>query len=314
MDPLDDVFAAMRLKSALYARLTAFAPWGISFIKSRSIRFGYMLTGDGWLEIEHSQTRLRLRQGEGFIVQPGRVFSLRDNPHSPVRWCEDIFSNNPGNDATFGGEDDGHRTPAGLLCGYLTFDATGAEPLLSLLPEVVIIPADETRSPLLEATLQMLALETTEGNLGSRIVVSRLADVLFVQAIRAHCLHNQLQQGWLAALADAKLGAVIRRIHQEINHPWTLGSLAAQAGMSRSAFAVHFKTVSGQTPGDYLTRWRLYRARCLLSHAQLSLSTIAERVGYDSAITLGRAFKRAQGITPGDYRRQIGIPPRGVPS
>lgn len=78
--------------------------------------------------------------------------------------------------------------------------------------------------------------------------------------------------------------------------------------MSRSSFAAHFKAVTGVTPGEYLTQWRMYRSRCLLRHPQLTLDDIAERVGYDSAITLGRAFKRFSGITPGKYRQQLKLP------
>lgn len=301
MDPLDDVFAAMRLQSALYSRLIPRAPWGVSFVKSQSIRFGFMVAGSGWLVVEGVEEPVFLQQGEGFIVKPQILFSLRDAPTSPTRWCEEVFADCGGKNARFGGKGEA----AEILCGYLTFDASGADPLLSLLPDVVTLPADATRSPLLEATLNLLALETLEQNLGSRIVISRLADVLFVQAIRAHCLREQPQQGWMAALADARLRGVIQKMHQNMAHGWTLPQLATQAGMSRSSFAAYFKSVTGGTPGEYLTQWRMYRTRCLLRHPQLTLTTIAERVGYDSAITLGRAFKRFQGMTPGEYRQQL---------
>ncbi|WP_342755383.1 AraC family transcriptional regulator [Pantoea sp. MBD-2R] len=301
MDPLDDVFAAMRLQSALYSRLLPLAPWGVSFIKSASLRFGFVVSGQCWLLAEGQQQPVKLQQGDGFLVQPDTLFSLVDHPASPTRWCEDVFAECAGKNLSFGGEGEA----ADILCGYFTFDRAGAEPLLSLLPSVVIIPADATRSPLLEATLKLLALETVEQHLGSRVVISRLADVMFVQAIRAHCLREQTHQGWIAALADARLCEVVKRIHQDIARPWSLQMLAREAGMSRSSFAVHFKAVTGETPGDYLTHWRMYRTRCLLRHPSLTLSEIAGRVGYDSAMTLGRAFRRFAGITPGEYRQQI---------
>lgn len=93
---------------------------------------------------------------------------------------------------------------------------------------------------------------------------------------------------------------MVKQIHRDIGRPWSLKLLAAEAGMSRSAFAVHFKDITGITPGDYLTHWRMYRARCLLRHPQLTLAKIAEMVGYDSGITLGRAFKRFTGVTAGN--------------
>ncbi|MFG1173392.1 AraC family transcriptional regulator [Erwiniaceae bacterium CAU 1747] len=298
MDPLDDVFAAMHVNSALHSRLRPRAPWGVSFIKSRSIRFGFMLEGQGWLKVNGQPPR-RLHHGEGFIARPGVLLSLTDEPQTPTRACEEVFADCAGKSAVFGGEGD----PAELLCGWLTFDDSGAQPLLSLLPDCVVIPADAGRSPLLAATLQLLALETDEPHLGSRIVVRRLADVLFMQAIRTHYRQTQPQQGWMAALSDSRLRPVIEKIHQQLAFPWRLSEMAKQAGMSRSAFSTHFRQVTGETPGEYLARWRIWRARCLLRHPNLTLGTIARRVGYDSAITFGRAFKRYEGRTPGEYRR-----------
>ncbi|HED4046813.1 TPA: AraC family transcriptional regulator [Klebsiella variicola subsp. variicola] len=305
MDPLDDVFAAMRLKSALYSRLLPHAPWGISFVRSASIRFGFMVSGHGMLIVEGVENPIELRQGDGFLVKPETLFSLVDNPSTPTQWCEDIFAECSGNSLSFGGDGE----VANILCGYFSFDTTGAEPLLSLLPSVVVIPSDAARSPLLEATLKLLAIESTEQHMGSRIVVSRLADVFFVQAIRAHYLREQTHKSWIAALADPRLSRVVKQIHRDIGRPWSLKLLAAEAGMSRSSFAVHFKDITGITPGDYLTHWRMYRARCLLRHPQLTLAKIAEMVGYDSGITLGRAFKRFTGVTAGEYRKRSGQGP-----
>lgn len=301
MDPLDDVFAAMRVNSALYSRLHPRAPWGVSFVKSASIRFGFMLKGTGWLRVA-GQPPVPFKAGEGFIARPGTLLSLSDGPQTPTRACEEVFADCAGSSASFGGAGD----PAELLCGWLTFDASGAQPLLALLPDCVVIPADAERSPLLAATLQLLSLETGEAHLGSRIVISRLADVLFVQALRAHYQQAPPQQGWIAAVADPRLRPLLGQIHRRLEHPWRLAEMAQLAGMSRSAFMVHFKQVTGETPGDYLAHWRVWRARCLLRHPQLALETIAQQVGYDSAITFGRAFKRHVGQTPGQYRRTLG--------
>ena len=145
MDPLDDVFAAMRLKSALYSRLLPHAPWGISFVRSASIRFGFMVSGHGMLIVEGVENSIELQQGDGFLVKPETLFSLVDNPSTPTQWCEDIFAECSGNSLSLGGDGE----VANILCGYFSFDTTGAEPLLSLLPSVVVIPSDAARSPLL---------------------------------------------------------------------------------------------------------------------------------------------------------------------
>ncbi|WP_297484342.1 AraC family transcriptional regulator [Ferrovum sp.] len=85
---------------------------------------------------------------------------------------------------------------------------------------------------------------------------------------------------------------------------WTVESLAASAGMSRSAFAQHFKGIVGIPPLDHLTNWRMYRARCLLGNSDLALTRIAEQVGYETDGAFNRAFKRVVGMTPGEYRRR----------
>lgn len=301
MDPLDDIFSGMRVKSALYSRLKPTAPWGVSFVKSQLIRFGFVINGHCWLDTGQGHQPVKLTQGDCFIARPGILLTLRDNPASKSVPCEEVFANVEGQSAAFGGEGEN----ADILCGYFRFDAAGAVPLLSLLPDIVVIPADAERSPLLQATLTMLAMETTHPHFGSTIMVSRLADILLVQAIRTHIACEQLTSGWMAALTDKKLGHVIRQIHEKIADAWTLENLATLAGMSRSAFAAYFKQVVGEPPMEYVTHWRMYRARCLLGHANLSLSTIATYVGYDSDITFGRAYKRCMGISPGQYRKTL---------
>ena len=97
-------------------------------------------------------------------------------------------------------------------------------------------------------------------------------------------------------------------MHEKIEWPWTVGDLASAAGMSRSAFALRFKEVVGETPLDYLTRWRVYRATVLLREGDRKLSEIAKAVGYDSDASFNKTFKRIVGITPGEYRRAADVP------
>ena len=148
-------------------------------------------------------------------------------------------------------------------------------------------------------------METAQRRLGSGLIVSRLADIIFVQAVRAHidALDPDADTGWLAALADRRIGAALGMLHKDVASNWTVEALAAAAGMSRSAFALRFKDKVGQSPLEYLTRWRMFRAGQLLRNTDKALVEIASSVGYDSEAAFNKAFKRTTGSAPGAYRR-----------
>ena len=114
---------------------------------------------------------------------------------------------------------------------------------------------------------------------------------------------NSGSQHGLAGLKDDRLAAAICAMHGDLARGWTVETLAREAGLSRSTFAATFKAVTGDTPLDYLTRWRMYRAKVLLRGSELSLMEIAERVGYETDMALSRTFSRFEGVAPGKWRR-----------
>ncbi|HYK51384.1 MAG TPA: AraC family transcriptional regulator [Terriglobales bacterium] len=151
----------------------------------------------------------------------------------------------------------------------------------------------------------MLAGEMSEQARGSEVVANRLAEVLFIQAIRAHISSGaeSCKRGWLRAIFDPQIGAALTTIHNNINSPWTVESLAGAAGMSRSAFAERFKGLLGQTPLEYVTEWRMQKAVQLLQQRDKKLVDVAQSIGYESDAAFSKAFKRIVGLTPGEYRR-----------
>jgi transcriptional regulator GlxA family with amidase domain len=158
----------------------------------------------------------------------------------------------------------------------------------------------------LQATLDLLALETSEEAIGAGIVTRRLAEIIFVQAIRTYIRTIGFQKtGWLAALADPKLGAALRAMHGQIDRGWTVDELASIAGMSRSAFADAFRERVGETPHAYLTQWRMYKAGCLLRAGRVPLAQAAKAVGYQTDGAFNRIFRRHYGVTPAAYRRAL---------
>jgi transcriptional regulator GlxA family with amidase domain len=141
--------------------------------------------------------------------------------------------------------------------------------------------------------------------MGSETITAKLIEVMFVEAIRAW-LKNQPEgsAGWLGALRDPSIGAALGLIHKTPEKRWTVPTLAAQVGMSRSPFAARFTTLVRQSPMSYLKSWRLQVAAKLLRDQALSLSSIAERVGYESTEAFSRVFRRKFGVAPGQYRRK----------
>jgi len=136
-------------------------------------------------------------------------------------------------------------------------------------------------------------------------IIDRLADVLFIQVLRAWCMTERaVGIGWIAALRVPALASAMRAMHSDLARSWTVEELSREAMMSRSAFAALFKEVVGEAPLTYLTAWRVYRAKAFLKDTQLSLLEIAMLVGYESGTALSRAFRRFEPDPPGVWRRR----------
>ncbi|MBX3587856.1 MAG: AraC family transcriptional regulator [Ramlibacter sp.] len=297
MDPLDDVFATMQVRSALYARLEARAPWGVSLAGGEAARFGMVVRGSCLLEVP-GHPPVSLAAGDCYVLVHGTPHVLRDHPQTPTVSCASVVRDRIGGVVELGGS----GAAATLLCGWFHFDPEAARPLQDLLPVLLHVRMDEVRAQALQGTLQLLAMETGEPGLGSGLVVSRLADILFVQAVRAHVAAAGSDTGWLGALTDPRIGPALRAMHKDLAHGWTVDSLAEAARLSRSAFALRFRQRVGQAPLDYLTRWRMRKAGLLLREGARGLGEVAGAVGYESEAAFSKAFKRATGVAPGAWR------------
>jgi AraC-like DNA-binding protein len=299
----------MHLECSVTARLEAAAPWGVRFCNTYP-RFGFVVRGACWIEIDGVRGAQALSAGDGFVLTRGRAFVLRDAPGSKVLRCEDLVRGREGETISVGGE--GARTA--VVTGTLGFDPVASAPLLEVLPELLHLRADEDEGGLLRATLELLATETAGDRLGRGQVCARLGEILFIQAVRRFAARRQ-EGGicWLSALADPHVGAALRAMHADLRRPWTVEDLARAAGASRSAFALRFHQLVGETPLAHLARWRMHSASCQLRTGALGLGEIAEQVGYESEAAFSRAFKRIVGRAPGAVRR--GEPaPAGAPA
>jgi AraC-like DNA-binding protein len=196
----------------------------------------------------------------------------------------------------------GGGAPTTLVAGSFAFRRSL---LLERLPRVIQIAAhDPAVSPWLPATAQLLVAESTSGRPGSTVVIDRLADVLFVHALRTAIDGNPCSGGeGLRGLADPPIARALALMHDRPQEAWTVERLASAVGLSRSGFAARFRATVGEPPLEYLGGWRMTKAAQLLRESDDSTSEVAARVGYRSDAAFNRAFKRREGKGPGAYRR-----------
>jgi AraC-like DNA-binding protein len=191
--------------------------------------------------------------------------------------------------------------PTTLLCGAVRFGHPAAAALISALPQIVHLGAGTER---LQGTLALLAAEARESRLGGEAVITRLADILVIQAIRAWLESEPgARPGWLGALHDRYIAEAIAHIHSEPARDWTVASLASELAMSRSAFAARFTALVGEPVMAYVTRWRMQVAMAALREERTTIAELASRLGYRSEAAFARAFKRETGMAPGAVRR-----------
>jgi len=299
MDPISDVFTALEVQSVTYGRFEFGTPWGIRFPPGHA-SFGMVLRGQCWLQAEGSDA-LSLDGGDCYVLPRGVAYSLRDDDASALVDL-DAFISTLQASHRYGG--DGRTTV--MLTGCFTLDSSFSKPVVDLLPSTIHIKADEPQSSSLQSTIRLLAAEMQHDAPGSQVVVNRLTDVFFLQAIRFYMSkHKDCASHWLRAVSDPQIGRVLTAMHGDMARLWTVEELAAEGGMSRAGFAMRFKQLVGETPVEYLTRWRMYKATRLLRDRGRKLLEVANSVGYDSDAAFNRAFKRMHGVSAGEYRRTI---------
>ena len=157
----------------------------------------------------------------------------------------------------------------------------------------------------LQATLRLLAVETRELRPGGEAVITRLADVLVIQAIRSWIETDPVAQtGWLGALQDPRIGRAMSLVHRDPARPWTVATLADELAMSRSAFSARFTELVDEPAMQYVTRWRMHLALDSLRRKDATVAELADRLGYRSEAAFARAFKRLNGVAPEAVRRR----------
>jgi AraC-like DNA-binding protein len=304
LDPLSEVFGSMIVQDAIYTRLEATAPWGFHYPGDTvpRIRFGLMVRGSALLKFKNQQQAIPLSAGDVFIfILSDEAFTLVNHPRSRVVDYRALRKLEVDCVIHYGGG--GALTT--LVSGSFGMSAFEAPLISTILPRYLHLRLDQNRSHAFQSVLDLLAAETAQPGIASSRLISCLYESLLVYAVRAYASGSAAPpKGWLAALSDKHLSKAIEAMHSGLDRSWSVELLAREARMSRSAFALKFKTVLGQTPLEYLTQWRLYKAGAMIRSNHTSFAEIASTIGYGSESSFSRVFKREMGVAPREYRRK----------
>jgi AraC-like DNA-binding protein len=294
MNPLSDILSLLKPNSYGFRGLDAGGDWALAFGQDDSVRCYAVQSGGCWLDVDGSSGAIRLSAGDFVLLSGGKSYRLYTRADAPEIDAFRFFpATPPGETAVLNGG-------GGLLGvgGYFGFEGMHAELLLGMLAPVVHIRAEASKAAL-RWSIERLMGELREPKPGSTLIAEHLAQALLIEALRLHLeAHSHDSSGWLFALADRRMRAVIAAMHGEPGRKWTLEALAKIAGMSRSSFAARFRDTVGEPAMDYLTRWRMMVAADRLATGGGPISLVAPSVGYESESAFGAAFKRVMGYSP----------------
>jgi AraC family transcriptional regulator, activator of mtrCDE len=294
-DSLTDVLTHYRTNARVYASPTVCGAWRFNPTGLHDVGFHLIASGSCFLHRAQPSEPDRLKAGDLVFVTRSAWHVL--SPESAL----------DGTDTWLNASGDG--TPTELICGSIGFGSPQAERLLQALPDVLVMRSgDGEHARTMQALARLMAAESTAQASGRQMVLDRLADIVFLLVLR-HAIDRGLATGGvLAALADPRLHRALDALHQSPGRQWTLDALAAEAGLSRTAFAQRFSSVVGETPMNYLAGWRMQLADEQLRDRQRSVAQIAEALGYATEAAFRRAFKRIRGVPPGAVRRKALTP------
>ena len=301
-DALAPLFAGMKVDTFPPARLECMGDWAMDFPRTPYVRCGSVLEGMCWLKVA-GEPPVQVRKGDGYILTRGLPYRLYTSESARVADGLVIFRSTSSAVVRHG--DEGERTV--IIGGRFTFGELMSQVLLEALPAFVRIPSDTERdAAILASCTNLLIQETSDNRIGAILIRHHVAQIMLVQALRAHVESNEeIAGGWLQAMSDPRISKAVQMLHSAPEKTWTVEELARAAGMSRSVFAARFKELAGTPPLEYLLQLRMRLAAHYLAGRTRSVSTIAFDLGYQSVSAFSTSFHRVMGVSPKDYRASL---------
>jgi AraC-like DNA-binding protein len=311
IDPLSEALSAMHMESSLLGIFTLAAPWAFDHPHLGGVVCHIVAEGRCfWIPAEGPSVQLDKGDLIAFPYgDPHRFASdpgLKGVPIEPLLtaighplWTPRRRYSRP---LRYSADGPGERTV--IIDLISAFPDPKRNPLLRALPRVFHIPAKELQIlGCLEFLLGILASESPQHVSGYAAAVSRIADLMFIQAVRTYmCIHAADVRGWLRGLLHPRISRALQAIHMAPERNWTVAQLATEAGMSRTLFAQEFCACLEQTPIHYLTEWRMHLALQRLAAGD-PVNVVSDHLGYASPVSFARTFRRIVGVAPGNYRR-----------
>jgi AraC-like DNA-binding protein len=316
VDVLSEVLKVVKLQGAMFYNGEFSSPWSLCSPASRLVA-PYLAPDAGHVIIYHllteGQASARLLDGEHIVLKAGDlVIFPHGDPH--------IIENGPPTKTVDIAQELARIVAQGLklsriggggeitrfICGFMACDPQLSQVFLSGLPPVFKVRIrDDASGRWLENSIRFSVNATDSSVAGGEAVLAKLSEVLFVETLRAYIAHLPPEQtGWLAGARDVEVGKTLALMHRNPAHPWTIASLAKEAGVSRSVLAERFRFYLDESPMAYLTRWRLQLGAQMLASTNHSVAQIAPEVGYESEAAFNRAFKRQFKVPPARFRSQ----------
>ena len=296
-DPMSEILDLLGARCLMSGGLMAGGDWSLRFQRPNAIKVMAVAKG-GCLMLFGDRPPVRLDTGDVIIVDGKHPFVLTTDPELKPQEATVIFADSVKGIARIGSDHD-----VVILGGHVALDPARQALLLDVLPPMVHVRHTSHEAAVLQWLVKQLVREMSEDHPGGLLVTTQLAQLMFVQALRAHLeTAGPTAGGWLKGLADERIAVVLRLMHGEPSRAWTLEELAKAAGMSRTTFALRFKTVVGEAPLAYLLAWRMHLAERDLRDSDKPVSAIAFALGYTSESAFSNAFKRAKGHAPKRYR------------
>lgn len=302
MDPLSDILSLLRIRNYHSATLSLGGDWAFTFPEREGIKFTAVVKGSCWLQVGDEQKPQRLHQGDCFLMTRGMPFSLYSDMSHPAKSSDGHFQTLAADELVlhYGGDD------IQLVGGRFDFSGVPTQLLLSSLPSLVHVQANEPQASILRWALDRFTAELHQKRPGRSLMNEHLAHLMLVEVLRTHLATlDSTGIGWFYGLADRNLSVALSVMHADPAHRWSVQELAQRSSMSRSAFALRFKQVVGAAPMEYLTNWRMLLASDRLKNSDDSVSTIAFSLGYESESAFSTAFKRVMSQSPRHYLRSL---------
>lgn len=315
-DPLSQVLGSVRLTGGVFLEARFTAPWCTlshltvddiqPFIEGpgQIIAYHFVIAGR-LLCVADGQPPMEVAAGEVVLMPRNDRHILASAPGlPPVKAAELVRPGEPGGLARI--DHGGGGEPTHLVCGFLATEQMH-NPLIDTLPPLLKLDIRQGASrDWVEASVRFAARELSAGKFASSPVMSRLSELLFVEAVRDYAQAlDGARSGWLGGLTDPQIGRALALLHGDIGTGWTTDRLAREVSMSRSAFNERFTVLVGMPPIKYLTQWRLQLAKEKLRDGRQPIARIAHAVGYESEVAFNRAFKREFGEPPARWREKV---------